>query len=215
MKFVNPKDFILTEIPNQHQFKLVGAVRKAYEDSIKIITLTKELNWLGGKQILPHIRRALIEYEVQVLCKNSIIPFDFRMAPNKIDNCYHLEVKTSNSTLTFSYVQNKKCLPRKAIFRKDLSIFNNQISIFDQDYELSGPYHLIITHGGQGLVPDFIYIGMPDSEKRVWKENLNITYQLQNIIDKVKENKDDIVEINDDIGLGLKKEYLKKRGVLS
>lgn len=208
--YINPIDFINSEITPFYQAKLVHAVTNAYKDSIRIVNNTVGLNWDGGKEIIPYIRKALIEYEVKELCENKFLPFDFRMAPNKIDNCRHLEVRTENFILTFSHVHKINYLPRTAIFRKDLSIFNDQISLFDNEREFNGPYHLILTHGIEGEKPEFICLGMPESQNRAWKVNLNLSNRILNVM----ANDSDVVNIEDDIGLEVKKEYLLKQGVL-
>lgn len=210
MKYVNPEAFINNEIGVKSQKKLLKAISDAYKDSVRIIEKHESLNWLGGKEILPYIRRALIEYEIMKLCENNLLPYDYRMSPNKIDNCHHLELRTENCILTISHINRREALPRKAIFRKNLNIFNNQISLWDEEYELDGPYHLILTHGVKGKHPEFIYIGMPDCNERKWIANIDITNQGLSVID----NDSDIVSINDDLGLTVKVEYLKKQGVL-
>jgi len=211
MKYVNPEEFIETEFSEKVQRKFYRAISSAYANSLKIIEKHPGLNWMIGKEILPHIKRVLIEYELQEMCKSNILPYDFRTASNKSDNCLHLEIRASNSILTVSYVSREKSMPRDAIFREDLGIFNNQTSMFDSEKELNGPYHLLLTHGTRGEKPKFVYIGMPNTDARSWMANIPIHKKTFDVIHE----QDTVTEVEHDYDLDVREEYLVKQGVLN
>lgn len=202
MKYINGINFLKDEFPIRERTQFVPAVRRAYSLIKEISQQNDFLNWKVGRDLLPYLRNAAVEFEFKRLIDKGALNYKYRISMNQRRNCNHLEIISPNCVLTISHVPRKIAVPRKALFRSNLS-FINQMSIFSilglQDDDIcEDKYYAIMTHGGSTRslsVPEFVNLGLPCTDVKEWAEILDLTSEPYVIeIPEEAINADDLLE---------------------
>lgn len=172
MEFKTAKEVLNSELPLSTRAHFVPTIKRAYSMVNAIINQNEFLNWKVGKDIMPLLRRVAVEFEFKKLIDSNKFPITYKIAPNAIENCRHLELLTKKSIVTISQVRDEKRVPRKAIYRNNLSL-HNQMGLFefpgDEPKEPDDPYYIILTYGGYSKNdPEFIKLGIPSPLVREW-----------------------------------------------
>lgn len=214
MLYQNPHELIHTELPPSIRAGFVPIISRSYQLTRQLIKEHDFLKWEVGNDIIPIIRRVVIEHQFKKMIDTGILSLKYRVAPNKIDNCCHIELITKhNGIITISQVRHWKDMPRKACFRDNLSGNNYiQMSIFEdyvkqREREIIAQtkkeeHYILLTHGYNKDLPDFVYIGMPEPNIKSWVKNtrINLLAEPSIVFDfNEKEEKEELlVEINNE-----------------
>jgi hypothetical protein len=145
--------------------KIIKAVFTGYKAANKRINEDKSLDVVHGNEVRPHLQRAYIETELNLLQKK--FPDTFKCSPkkNKSKNSTHTEVEFSRYILTQNKIEKNSISPRDAFFRDQLSYFN--APLFANMQDLPDKIYLILTHHGNEK-PENISILIP-SNGRVYE----------------------------------------------
>jgi hypothetical protein len=191
MKYNNLADEILhNELPLSIRSTFVPIVSRAYELTYQLIGQHDFLQWSVGFDIVPIIRRVVIEHQFKKMIDNGVLPLKCEVNPNKIDNCSHIEMITSqNGIITVSQVRHYKKLPRRACFRENLG-YNNyqftQTTFLDIEHDIEEPVHekhyILLTHGYSGDKPSFVFLGIPKPNAKGWLSRINLLDEPSQII---------------------------------
>ena len=212
MSFVNLEDITNNEFKPIVRSNLVAAIQSAYELAVKHYNEFDFLNWSVGRNIFTEFRGIVTQFAIVKLIDQKNLGLTYKVSPNSLDNCEHIEILSRKSTLTISQVERKGILPRKAVYRNDLAV-TNQVS-FDFYNEginnISRPhrYYFLLTHGSHddsSLGPDFIYLGLPKPGVRQWEYRINLLMEPYLVDLPVVEDigsADNLIDLN---------EFIKKR----
>jgi len=181
LKKLDPRTLIEEELPISIRSIFVTAIKSAYTLVADHISEFPWLNWPIGRDIHRILQRVAVEFMIQKAIQiRPDIPIRCYIAPNSIDNCSHIELKTSRCIITISQVATPGAVPRKAIFRSNKSLYNGPRLIWpginDDDYVNDGPYYIILTHGYYNSFPEHICLGVPEVDVKGWM------YQTDNLL---------------------------------
>lgn len=175
--WIDPIALIEEEFPLPVRSLFVPAIKTAYavvEDHFSQIDF---LDWPVGHDTLGVIRRVAVEFYITKLIDQKRLPLKYRIAPNAIDNCRHLEILSERCIATVSQVTSPKAVPRSAVFRDYLSLSNQpRLNFPDYDYETGDnkKYYIILTHGYTGREPSFICLGAPAPKVKKWVAKIDL-----------------------------------------
>lgn len=214
MKYIDGVKFLRKEFPTKDRAQFVPAVKRAYSLINELAQQNDFLNWKVGTDIFPYLRNAAVEFEFKRLIDNGLLDLRYRIAMNSRRNCHHIEIVADTCILTISQVQAKTSVPRKAIYRSNLS-FSNQLTLFttpdfSPDNFNEDKYYAILTHGCRDTqnsrMPEFISLGLPYPDVKRWAQVIDLTAE-PHAIDTPEE-----VVVSDDLVLEFK-EHIEKQGV--
>ena len=174
------RTFLNDELPVPIRPLFVAAVSRAYAIVADHFNEFDFLNWPVGRDHLRFLRRVAVEYQIKHLIDKNQLPLRYRIAPNAIDNCRHLEIITGRSIVTISQVVSPGSVPRRADYRNNLSLCNQISFDFQEDcgedavFVLDRPYYILLTHGYMRREPDFICLGIPEPSVKGWITQINL-----------------------------------------
>jgi hypothetical protein len=170
-------DFIKHEIPYSLRSNLVPLIQNGYTLVNESIANSSFLNWEIGLDHLGYLKPIAIEFLIKNSIDNGKLKLNYKIASNSISSHRHLELFTQNSIITISQVQTANSIARHAYFRKKLQRANQLYFDFDEihkkEFIKDQPLHLLITHGYQGITPNFINLGLPSSDGK-WIDRINL-----------------------------------------
>lgn len=181
MRFVNLEDILEEEFRPKMRTAFVSAISMAYEFTLKHYNNSDFLKWPVGRNIYKELRGIVTQYMMKKLVEEKGWSISYAVQPNAIDNCDHLEILTNRCVLTISQVDSKEGLPRKAVYRNDLSV-TNQLS-FDfyeegvNDLSKVSRFYVLLTHGSlndDSKKPDFVRMGFPKPGVRRWECSIDL-----------------------------------------
>lgn len=182
---MNAEKFLKNEIPYGVRQKLIGTLSRAYADTENLKLSDSAFNSNKGNETLTYIRNLKVEEQIKNEIENNFLPFEYKECKNYAENCTHYEFGTKNAIVTVSRVQKENMLPRKAIFRENLS-FNNQISLFDDEEETTSKKHILLTHVCEDGKLKSLMLGIPSVDGKTWEYNLNLLKEF-NVIENTEE----------------------------
>lgn len=156
---------------------LVAAGHQAYkmtDDFMKgdgaLLNLTER-----GQETRPYILNALMDYFVKECCDIGELPFRVEERKNHRNNSPFYLFCGHGIMFTISRVARNGAFPRKADFRNEFSMNNDQLSLFPEieTNRLKEGAYAVLTHGGKEKL-EFMRFGLPRAGGRSWIENLNL-----------------------------------------
>ncbi len=186
----------------------VRCIFAGYEDYEELTNQTQALNRKQARRV---IRGYVIEQQFENSCRTGKLPFTCEKKLNTSRGAEHIELSNSNFILTIRSVTYPKQLPPKTIYQDRIiescqGDFFNKPTLALVEPASSSKTCLIITYGGKGNQPDFIYLGSPSLEGRGWKFLINLM-ELPCAVSMTES--EDAIEIEQPV-LKLKTEYLNK-----
>lgn len=142
--------------------------------------LINQIQALNRKQTKRVIRGYAVEQQFENACRIGRLPFICEKKLNASRSAEHLELSNSKLILTIRSVTYPKQLPPRTIYQDQIiescqgDFFNNPNLILAKSVSSSPKTYLIVTYGGKGNQPDFIYLGSPLPERRGWKFLINL-----------------------------------------
>lgn len=182
---MNVEKFLKNEIPYGVRQKLIGTLSRAYADTENLKLSDSAFNSNKGNETLTYIRNLKVEEQIKNEIESYFLPFEYKECKNYAENCTHYEFETKNAIITVSRVQKENMMPRKAIFRENLS-FNNQISLFDDEEEMTSKKHILLTHVCEDDKLKSLMLGIPSVDGKTWEYNLNLLKEF-NVIENTEE----------------------------
>jgi hypothetical protein len=151
----------------------LALVEQGYLMADTLVSRKKFLLTACGSDLIPYLRNVAVEF-----CFLNKYQHSGKMhcleAKNKGRNCHHIEIFSDDTIITISQTHNVRDLPRKSVFRNDLSN-NPQLLLrdaFSEDaFRAEKRTYYILTHGGANSIfekPDFIALGIPHSSEKKW-----------------------------------------------
>lgn len=133
--------------------KIIQAVFAGYKSANKLVNSKHSLDSVHGIEVKPHLQRAFVETELELLQRK--FPDTFKCSPkkNKSKNSTHTEIEFAGYILTQNRLEKKSVVPRNARFREELSYFN--APLFPGTEHLPDKIYLILTHFGDEK-PEYI-----------------------------------------------------------
>lgn len=190
--------------------KFIAAVRNGYEICNQVTKQHDVLNWIVGKQYLPHLKNIAIEYSfMKMIEEKRLLGYTWDIKPNRRKNCVHLEIESQDIIMTISQVANELVVPKHACFRSDLSMKYSTLPLFPEDDENLSKIYTLITHGHGGVSPNFINYGVPMHGVIGW---LNVVDILK-LPHEVEKNDEVVVGEEDIIKMIEFKDEIEKTGV--
>lgn len=182
---LNAKALLEQELPHSVRSMIVPTIRRAYALTDALFSDTEFLRWRVGKDLYRLVRRVVVEHEIKRAVDGKPIGLTSGIASNAIDNCRHLELRSNRLVITVSQVVSPRAVPRRAVYRNQHSISNQQCWVFagynDEDgrFDQEKPLYAIITHGYMGKEPQHICIGVPESRIRGWITQIDLLNELR------------------------------------
>ena len=141
------------------------------------------IRWPGSRDILVHIRRVAVEFELQrVIDNQSDIRYSSVIARNAADNCNHLEIRSNDSVLTVSQVPRPTMVPRHAIFRDNYGVGNQTLlGLYDEPTVPGDRVYTLLTHGYYSDQPAFVCLGIPSPAMDGWICRVNLMLEPHQI----------------------------------
>lgn len=144
-----------------------------------------------ARYLLPHFRRALTEVVLRKAANNAKMPADIRRASS--GGYEYSIIQAGRLSLTVSYVDDYRRLPRPSKHRAQYSEINRYLSQREIEFEPravkstpgEGAIYGIILHGpefGNDEMPGFIRIGFPRQNCESWIDETTI--DLYDVRDK-------------------------------
>jgi|GEM_PF-3314846 len=166
--------YISKEISSSNMSQIVASISRSYE---VVENIKSEFPILSGPMLsnsVSILKQTLVQHElIRMIEKGFIEGVNYKVSNNKQSNYPFLEIYNSSFIVTLSHVQVESQLPRKAIYRNERAA-NNQLSIFSEDNADPSRLYFILTHGHNGVRPDFICLGLPDENNEFWRERINL-----------------------------------------
>jgi hypothetical protein len=157
------------------------------------------------KNYLTRMKHAFVQHEIDRLIKSNV--FRGSIGCRTSNNCNNthpfVEIFNSDFVATVSYVKKANMIPKNVKYRNDRSA-NNQLPLFEEDMSDPDKLYFIITHGSDGVKPDFICIGLPRYDNKCWVERTNIL-NIPYIVPTKQEKEESLVSLT-----SLGKELIKK-----
>lgn len=186
---MNAEKFLKAEISYPTRQKLVSAVTRACNDTMKLKDIDQSFDCQKGEETLKIVRNLKIETQIRDESQKGLLPFEAIEKRNCANNCTHYEFNTNGAIITISAVDMIGGLPRKAKYRENLSL-NNQISLFDFENDFESDFedkkHILLTHYEENGILKGAFLGVPSADGKTWKYNLNLLEELK-VIDDVEE----------------------------
>lgn len=171
------EEFIKNEITYETRQKLIGTFSRAYADTSNLKISDLAFTSEKGKETLVLVRNLKVEEQIKAEIDNKFLPFKYKECKNYADNCTHYEFETENSIITVSRVKRENQMPRRAIYRENLS-FNNQMSWFEEEEEKNEKKHILLTHVCEDDKLKSLMLGIPSSDGKTWECNFNLLKEL-------------------------------------
>jgi len=166
------------EISVKNKYIILKAVREAYSLVNNLENDQRLFQWPVGKNYLNFIKPLAVEFELRNLIDEGKLNFDYRIEPNSIDNCKHIEIIAGKCIMTVSQVQSAEARPRKAVFRDNLCLSRQFAFDFGPDFRVkwnSGSYYLLLTHGYNSITPKHVSLGFPEAYGKGWIKRVDLT----------------------------------------
>lgn len=162
-----PKDFIDSEFPIRYRSLIPAALKVAYNAVEEIYKDTPLLSIPSAKYGKGDLIAYSVDFYLEGLLKSGQLPFDYSWASYERETGKYLQIRLPTATLSISQVPRANAVPRDAMFRNNAA-FNNQLLLpgFEEDNQVYGLPHLILTHGYQDLT--FAHIGLAHPTQRSW-----------------------------------------------
>ncbi len=212
---INAQNLINKEYPIRLRSKFVPMVRRAYSAIDQLITENEVLNWSVADNLVGNLINTAVEFEFKRMIDKGDLKLEYNVSFNKRKNHKHIELISQNTISTISQVKNKYSVPRKAIFRNNLSCSNQlMFDIYDNSLNFKeSPKYILLTHGGKNGNVDFLNLGMPQPYNKGWIYCFDLFSEFEQISNEQYEaqnNEEEIVELKDNIRLEVLKGGRKK-----
>lgn len=171
------EEFIKNEITYETRQKLIGTFSRAYADTSNLKISDLAFTSEKGKETLVLVRNLKVEEQIKAEIDNKFLPFKYKECKNYADNCTHYEFETENAIITVSRVKRENQMPRRAIYRENLS-FNNQISWFEEEEDKKEKKHILLTHVCEDDKLKLLMLGIPSSDGKTWECNFDLLKEL-------------------------------------
>lgn len=120
-------EYILSQIPKKYLISVIESIESAYQSAHRKIH--EEFDKPLAEKYYPIIRPAYIDQEIKLITENfEAVTSTFN--PNSIKNSLHAEVFSGDFVITFSKVNHRNEIVRKAIFRETLAQ-DNQLGFLE------------------------------------------------------------------------------------
>lgn len=174
-------------LKNQCDPRLSGvmsmAVRHASNSFDSLVASTPILQREEFRNTYGYLRHSFVDFSLkwavnEHLIDGEIIPGTSSKYPNG-HTYYSLKVK--GAVINPVKTRGPKAIPKNALYRQELGLMNQQISLFDNTDDLmnkqinaSAPAFLLLTYGGKNYSLDYIELGLPDVDTGKWIGQANI-----------------------------------------
>ena len=146
-------NFVFTQFPENIITFILQSIVLIYQDSYDYVFTNFEKE--QAIDLLCNYRRGKIESFLKLL-PNRFPELNVECKINDSFNSHHIEIGINNIVFTQSFTQFQDEKVRKAIFRNDLSEFNEQFELEFPEYpiqEKSKKCYAILNHGADGREP--------------------------------------------------------------
>ncbi len=161
------------------------AMTRAYRHLTELYHSEEFLNNIIGEDVKPYLRKVIVDHYLKQLSKyDSHIRISNEL--NEGHNCWHVQLRKGKFILTHNFVHNPYDHPRDSEFRKNLQFKNIQLSFkYDEEEnvlsiekdvgeEMDKDIYVQLIHGGEGIIPNFIILNIPNHDGTAWLDRLEI-----------------------------------------
>lgn len=184
MRTAKAKSFLEHQLPEKYLSMLPQAVENAYSAVEALANDEPILKVESARINRGHVRAWAVDLAVERLVKSGKWPFDCGWTNYGRPTGKWLRVRLEASTMSISQVQNRRQIPRRALFRTN-NVLNNMpfldIDGFKEEQEIRGLPHFLMSHGYQGL--EFVHIGLPYP---MGSNAKGYIYQTPNLLKRVR-----------------------------
>ena len=178
---------ILIKLDMRMKKEISLRIVQGYEVSSQIISQI-EFNGRYRKELIPYLRRLCIEKMFEEFSKDF---FDIKVKKNKAKNFTYIELHTENIIMTVNFVSNSNKLPRKSLFRNELSESLNYDLFSFEDLNLNkykNERYIHVVHSGNNKL-ERLYLVLPDKTnlKPLLIENLDIKKSVNKDVEEIKD----------------------------
>lgn len=184
------REVVSENFPYEVRRFFVPAVHKGYRLFSALVETTSFLSGFVGKNIYPYLLNVAVEFAIEEAILINKLPIRVDRVINPKNGHRRLELVTPHAIMTISRVKKEKEVPRRAVFRTQRSMNNDQLTILDDFFgELNPeqPYYFILTHGVKesvsvGSLPEFVCLGAPEVGVRKWIDQIPLHKEPYEII---------------------------------
>ena len=181
------ENILKKEYNNATRRKLLSIMNLAYSNTERIQLSERGFYTERGKETLIYVRNLLVETQIKEAIDSHSLNMKYVECKNAADNCSHFEFETENTIMTVSRVNRKYALPRKAVYRENLSCNNGQISLFDEEENFKYKIHVLLTHVSNENNLSSIILGIPSANGKYWEASIDLLKELDIIVDNTNE----------------------------
>lgn len=171
MSPIKAKHFVDAELPPKHRAIIPPALHAAYaavEQLYQQEPLFSVESAIIGRG---HVVAWAVDRQIERLLISGQLPYDYRWSPFERPTGKYLQIRLPTSTLSISQLAVSTDVPRHAHFRQNRILSNApflNLEGFENESQISGLPHLLLTHGYQEL--SFAHIGVlhPEPHRFGW-----------------------------------------------
>ena len=165
MELVSPELFVLDQFPREYWPLIPTTLTTAYAAARLLADEDPILQMPSAKDNHGRLVSWAVDLGIVRLVESGRLPFDFRWKSFAKPTGRYLEIRLPQSVATISQIADPEKQPRSVEFRRNGRL-NNQPTFalpeFEEEREITGLPHLLITHGHQSL--KFAHLGVPHPE---------------------------------------------------
>jgi hypothetical protein len=168
---IKAKHFVDAELPPMQRALITPALRRAY-GAVEQLYQQEPLFLVESARINKgHVIAWAVDQQIERLLTSGQLPYDYRWSPFERPTGKFLQIRLPASTLSVSQLPMPTDVPRHAHFRQNRILSNApflDLEGFEDESEINGLPHLILSHGYQDL--SFAHVGVlhPESQQFGW-----------------------------------------------
>jgi hypothetical protein len=163
MNPVNPQQFLDDQFPAPFRGLIPTTLATAYRHAARLIAEEPILQMPSAEDNHGRLIAWAVDYGFWRLIESGALPFDYSWEYFAKPTGRYLAIRPSHSVITISQIADPFQQPRNVVFRENARISNApffDLPEFENEGEVTGEPHLLITHGHQEL--RFAHLCVPD-----------------------------------------------------
>jgi hypothetical protein len=171
VSLIKAKHFVDAELPPAHRAVIPAALRTAYGAVEQLYQQDPLFSVQSAIINKGHVVAWAVDLQIERLLTAGQLPYDYRWCPFERPTGKFLQIRLPTSTLSISQLPLATDVPRHAHFRQNRILSNApflDLDGFEDESQINGLPHLILSHGYQDL--SFAHVGVlhPEPQRFGW-----------------------------------------------
>jgi hypothetical protein len=168
---IKAKHFVDAELPPAQRALIPPALRRAYGAVEQLYQQEPLFSVESARINKGHVIAWAVDQQIERLLTSGQLPYDYRWSPFERPTGKFLQIRLPTSTLSISQLPLATDPPRHAHFRQNRILSNTpflDLDGFEDESEINGLPHLILTHGYQKLSFAHVAVLHPEPHRFGW-----------------------------------------------